>query len=134
MGIVRMSTEGRIIVDALFHDADGLQSLKVLSLESSMAYDSGKVALVAGTCGTATASITSSTYRNAAGSTVAISSITRLAWSADNEAYCEAMSGKPSLMSSGSQVAASKVPATPSLVVYTTAGTASYTLLLWGES
>jgi hypothetical protein len=45
-----MAIDGRINVDVLFHDTDGTTSLKVVSLEDSTAYTTGKVAIVTGTC------------------------------------------------------------------------------------
>jgi hypothetical protein len=47
-----MSIDGRITVDALFHDTSGSR-LKVLSLESSTGYASGKVVRMTATAGTA---------------------------------------------------------------------------------
>lgn len=129
-----MSVEGRITVDALFHDIDGTASLKVLSLESSMSFDGGVVAVVSGTAGTATAAVSTASYCNAAGQTVTLSAATRLAFVSDNEAHCQAAGNRPSLFTSGGQVAATKMPAGTALVVFTTAGTATYRLLLWGES
>ena len=68
-----MSIEGRINIDALFHDKDGTASLKVVSLESSNAYTSGKVAIITGTAGTAQTSIAvSGVYRDASGQLVEI--------------------------------------------------------------
>lgn len=78
-----MSIDGRINIDALFHDKDGTASLKVLSLESSNAYTSGKVALITGTAGTAQTTITvSGVYRDASGQLVDITP-QRLAFSWD---------------------------------------------------
>jgi hypothetical protein len=128
-----MSVEGRITVDCLFHDKDGTASLKVLSLESSMSFDTGTAVVVSGTAGTATAVVSTASYRNAAGQTVTLSA-TRLAFVADNEAHCQAAANRPSLFTSGGQVAVTKMPAGTELYVFTTAGTASYRLLLWGET
>ncbi len=63
-----MSIDGRINIDALFHDKAGTTSIKVLSLESSQAYTSGKVAMITGTAGTAQTSINiQDVYRDASG-------------------------------------------------------------------
>ena len=74
-----MSIEGRINVDVLFHDKDGTASLKVVSLQDSFAASSGKVAVVSGTCGTAavTIQVAPSSYRDASGSLVSFSAITK---------------------------------------------------------
>ena len=63
-----MSIEGRISIDALFHDKDGTASLKVVSLQDSRAYTSGKVAVVTGTLSTASSTIShASAFRGADG-------------------------------------------------------------------
>jgi hypothetical protein len=72
-----MSLEGRINVDVLFHDKDGTASLKVVSLQDSQAYTSGKVAIVSGTCGTSavTIQVAPTAYRDASGAFVSFSEI-----------------------------------------------------------
>jgi hypothetical protein len=67
-----MAIDGRINVDVLFHDTDGTTSLKVVSLEDSTAYTTGKVAIVTGTVGTTEVSVSISpgTYRDASGAIV----------------------------------------------------------------
>jgi hypothetical protein len=79
-----MSIEGSINVSALFHDKDGTTSLKVVSLESSTAYTTGKVALLTGTAGTAAVSfstIGATAYRDASGSLVSFSAVQKVAFS-----------------------------------------------------
>lgn len=74
-----MSIEGRINVDVLFHDTDGTASLKVVSLQSSNAYTSGRVAVVTGTVGTAQTTISvNDVYKDASGSPVTISDSERV--------------------------------------------------------
>lgn len=74
-----MSIEGRISIDALFHDKDGTASLKVVSLQDSRAYTSGKVAIVSGTCGTSavTIQVAPTAYRDASGAFVSFVEIER---------------------------------------------------------
>jgi hypothetical protein len=74
-----MSIEGRINVDVLFHDKDGTASLKVVSLQDSQAYTSGKVAVVSGTCGTSavTIQVAPTAYRDASGALVSFFEIQR---------------------------------------------------------
>jgi hypothetical protein len=74
-----MSLEGRINVDVLFHDKDGTASLKVVSLQDSQAYTSGKVAIVSGTCGTSavTIQVAPTAYRDASGALVSFFEIER---------------------------------------------------------
>jgi hypothetical protein len=74
-----MSIEGRISIDALFHDKDGTASLKVVSLQDSRAYTSGKVAIVSGTCGTTavTIQVAPTAFRDAGGAFVSFAEIQR---------------------------------------------------------
>jgi hypothetical protein len=68
-----MALNGRINVDVLFHDTDGTTSLKVVSLEDSTEYTSGKVAVVTGTVGVAPVTVLQAgdtTYRDASGQVV----------------------------------------------------------------
>lgn len=137
------NVRGRIAVDVQFSDsttADGVQSLKTLTLQDATEYASGKVAIVTGTVGTAaqTISLTQS-YKDAAGNFVSFSSVNRFAFR-----------GTPgvSLYSGFTIFGASKnnavsVVSNPisgdalSLLQITasnagTAGTASYTLVIYG--
>lgn len=71
-----MSLEGRINIDALFHDKDGTASLKVVSLQDSRAYTSGKVAVITGTLGTSSTQISHyDAYRGNDGEYVNITSV-----------------------------------------------------------
>ena len=138
-----MALDGRITVDVLFHDTDGTASLKVVSLEDSQEYTSGKVAIVTGTCGTAliaAASVAPSTYRDASGSIVSFSAVTRAAFSATPAARAlqeGSASDAPRLFSAGGSVAVSDMDPEEDNIsdwfVQTTAGTASYTLVLYGS-
>lgn len=131
-----MAIDGRINVDVLFHDTDGTASLKVVSLEGSTAYTSGKVAIVTGTCGTTAVTIATSpsVYRNASGSLVSFSTIERVAFAATPSATVDVQvrgaAGDNSVTSRSGQVAVVDTPAVT--FVYTTAGTASYTLVIYG--
>lgn len=74
-----MSIEGRINVDCLFHDKDGTASMKVVSLQSSDAYTTGKVAVITGTVGSAQTTITvSDVYKNSSGDPVTIGEAQRV--------------------------------------------------------
>jgi hypothetical protein len=78
-----MSLEGRIAIDVNFTDtstAGGASSVKKISLVDTQAYSSGKVAVVTGTVGTATQSISLSSYLDASGSAVSITSVSRIAF------------------------------------------------------
>ena len=77
-----MSIDGRINVDCLFHDKDGTASLKVVSLQESTAYTTGKVAIITGTVGTAQTTIAvADVYKNAAGDAVTIGESERVMFS-----------------------------------------------------
>lgn len=140
-----MSIEGRIAVDVSFADSvtsDGVQSLKKISLVDSTSYTSGKVAIVTGTCATATVTVTGvapATYRNANGDLVVFSEISRAAFAATPAALCYQQGGSsdaPKLFSSGGRIAVSDMnPEQENDAAWfseTTAGTASYTLVLYG--
>ena len=136
-----MSLEGRINVDCLFHDKDGTASLKVVSLQRSEAYTSGKVAVLNGTMTTAGATITSATgYKDAAGDEVRFSEINRVAFQSsrdavviDDAAFCKVRS-RTGLVGIGEF----RVGDGESLTISRTSavtwpsGTASYTLVLYG--
>ena len=131
-----MAIDGRINVDVLFHDTDGTASLKVVSLEDSTAYTTGKVAIVTGTCGTATVTINvaPSTYRDASGALVSLASVQRIAFAATPAANIDTgqrtSGGDNVITSRNGQITIVDVPSVD--WVYTTAGTASYTLVLYG--
>jgi hypothetical protein len=134
-----MSIEGRIAIDVNFadsSDATGVQSLKKISLVDTSSYSSGKVVIVTGTCGTATVniSVAPSAYRDASGSLVSLASVQRIAFSATPAANVDTgrrfNGGDNVLTSRNGQVSVVDVPSVS--FVYTTAGTASYTLVLYG--
>ena len=133
-----MGLDGRINVDVLFHDTDGTASLKVVSLAGSAAYSSGKVAVVSGTVGTSQQSISTAAYRDAAGQEVSFSSVTRVALQSSGREVRYLQSSIPEnvgLISLGQLAVGDLSPVFPSLInhrIRTTAGTASYTLVLYG--
>lgn len=134
-----MSIEGRIAVDVGFADSatsGGVQSLKKISLSDTQAYTSGKVAIITGTCSTAAVSISTAptTYRDASGSLVSFTSLSRIAFSATPLAAVDVSQvtggGDNSIASRNGSI--SVVDTSAVTFVYTTAGTASYTLVLYG--
>lgn len=131
-----MAINGRINVDVLFHDTDGTTSLKVVSLEDSTAYTTGKVAIVTGTCGTTSVNvaISPSSYRDSAGNLVTFASVARIAFAANPLSKCFPTGQDEFVVSNNNQVAVTEIQ---SAVVFevariATAGTASYTLVLYG--
>jgi hypothetical protein len=141
-----MSVKGRFGIDVLFTDstvADGAKSLKTITLQHATEYDFGKVAVVTGTCGTAvsTVAVAPTTYRNAAGSVVSFASVSRVAFQADgaNLVACDGSGGCGiddwTIYSRSGQIAVSEALETVSfsINVVGTAGTANYTLVLYGS-
>ena len=134
-----MSIEGRIAVDVSFADTatgSGVQSLKKITLVDTTAYATGKVAIVTGTCGTAavTVQLTPTSFRDASGSLVSFSSVSRFAFAADPRSQCRASGEDELIASSGNRVAVTEVLSAVDLEVSRigTSGTASYTVVVYG--
>lgn len=133
-----MPIDGRINVDVLFHDTDGTTSLKVVSLEDSTAYTTGKVAIVTGTVGTAGVVIQTqpTTYKDASGGAVSFSTVSRIAFAASGKRCSFNYDNAVRVDSNNGQVAVTLVDIlggdTASVEPDVTAGTASYTLVMYG--
>ena len=133
------NTLGKFHIDVQFTDSatvSGAKSLKTIALQHATEYDSGKVAVVTGTCGTAaaTVSLAPTTYRNAAGDLVSFSSVSRAAFSADAAGLVKCSgAGNWHLYSRAGQVAVSEAFETASFSITTTAGTSAWTLVLYGS-
>jgi hypothetical protein len=130
-----MSIEGRIAIDVGFTDtytASSMTSVQRITFTNTDTYASGKVAVITGTCGTSAVSISiaPTSYRDAGGSLVSFADVARVAFQASRE--CTYEDGFNTLRS---QVAAVFSPVDePSISISVTgsAGTASYTLVLYG--
>jgi len=70
MGVVYVSADGRITIDALFHDRDGTAAISVLSLGSTVSVTGGIVSVVDGVASTDATLVDGSGYRDASGSLV----------------------------------------------------------------
>lgn len=134
-----MSVRGKFSIDVQVHDSEtagGVRSVKTITLQHATEYDFGKVAVVTGTCGTAavTVPVSPTTYRDAAGSIVSFSSVSRAAFSADaaGRVTCDG-SGDWTLYSRAGQVAVSEAFETASFSISTTAGTSAWTLVMYGD-
>lgn len=131
-----MSIEGTITVSALFQDRDGDNRLKVAALRNATEYTSGSVAVVSGTVGTnaTTINLASLGYRDASGATASYSSPTFVVLLGTPAVRAvESGANRISLFSSGG-VAACGCPlgsGMSSFGVFSTSGTASYTLLVY---
>lgn len=128
-----MALDGRINVDVLFHDTDGTTSLKVVSLEDSTAYTTGKVAILSGTVATNEVTIYTSgvtDYKSASGDAVTIGNIQRIAFKATG-GRVRFYDGFAERYAAGGLVNVAQ-PEGVNMSVKTTAGTASYTIVLYG--
>lgn len=135
-----MTIEGRIAVDVGFSDSTagtGSQSLKRLSLASTDAYATGKVAIVAGTCGTSAVAVAvaPSTYKDSSGAAVSFAAVSRFAFASSAAAVCSEAAGSGVAISGGSRVSVcdSRSGGTAGFNVSAYAGTASYTLVIYGS-
>lgn len=128
-----MSIEGLISTSALFHDKDGTTTLKVVNLSSVEGYTDGKVAIVTGTCNTAGSTISTapSIYKDASGGTVSFSTVTRIAL-AGSPAAIASYGSDYAIRSNEERVASTEVAGAGSLVVKSTAGSATYQLVIYG--
>ena len=134
-----MAVSGTVNVSASFVDTDestGVVSEKKVSLASADVHTGGKVALVTGTCGTAVVNVdlTSLGYRDAAGDIVSLDIVQRMALKANPGAFAEFIDSGEKLKSLCDRVSIECVQNTDDTIhVYTTAGTSTYTLLLYGS-
>jgi hypothetical protein len=132
-----MSIEGRINVDVLFHDKDGTASLKVVSLQDSQAYSTGKVAIVSGTCGTSavTIQVAPTAYRDASGALVSFFEIQRFVIKSGPAALIvnnPAVTVDANSLSVVSNATGDFGDAGQLPTVRTNAGTSSYTIAMYG--
>jgi hypothetical protein len=141
-----MSIDGRINIDVMFHDRSGTASLKVVSLQDSKAYTTGKVAIASGTVGTTAVTFSTSdadepvsTYRDASGQLVVLSSFSKVVIKATSQ-------NRPLFLTDQDSGSVISVPAEEVLVypcgisapdgvtVRSFSGTASYTIILIGSA
>lgn len=134
-----MSIDGRISVDALFHDRSGDERLKVLSLASSNGYTTGKAIFVTGTAGTAGTYISYASYRDAAGALVDMPDPYALAFSWSGlvvRALNDSGGAKFRLASRNNEVSVCSMDGSqPILHLLPNAigGTGTYNIIIWGE-
>ena len=132
-----MSIEGRINIDVLFHDKDGTASLKVVSLQDSRAYTTGKVAIVSGTVGTSavTIQVAPTAYRDASGALVSFFEIQRYVIRSGPAALIvnnPTVTVDPNSLSIVSSSHGDFDDATQQPTVRTPTGTSSYTIAMYG--
>jgi hypothetical protein len=132
-----MSVRGTIAVDVAFTDSTtsaGGSSLNTITLRDATEYTTGKVAIVTGTAGTVTSDviITPTAYKDSAGNAVNFASAKRFAFSATGSP-CRCQQDHVTVESSDGLVCVSLANGfDDGFVVFTTAGTASYTLVIHG--
>lgn len=139
------NTLGKFHVDVQFTDSttvSGVKSLKSIALQHATEYNFGKVAVVTGTCGTATVSVplSPSSYRDSSGGLVSFASVSRVAFQADSATLvaCDGSGGCGendwTIYSRAGQIAVSEAVETSSFTVNVmgTAGTSAWTLVLYG--
>jgi hypothetical protein len=139
-----MSIEGRIAIDIGFtdtHTTEGVQNVQRIALTATDSYTSGKVAVLAGTVTTAGTTFGSATgYRDASGNTVTFTQIQRVAFKASQDSTVSDDAGFAKIRCRTGLVGIGEISigAGESLTlartspVTWTAGTASYTLVLYG--
>lgn len=134
-----MSLDGNVSVVFDFNEtssASGVDSLKKVRLASNESYTAGKIAVVSGTISTTVQNVdlTSLAYRDASGELVTFTNIDRIALVSSRSAYVELVDTGTKIHSDNSKVSVSCVHNTDdTLRVYTTSGTSSYTLALYGS-
>lgn len=132
-----MSVEGRIIVDALFHDKDGTNAINVVSLSQAKSHANGKVAIITGTVGTAAITIdpAGTTYRDAAGTLVSMTNVERLVFSCSSRCSINEASGSMFAFASENSpvVAETEQGGLDGIVIGPIGNTANYTLVIYGS-
>jgi hypothetical protein len=130
-----MSIDGRITVDALFHDRSS-DRLRVVSLQDSKEYTTGKVAVVTGTAGTSQFSVNtySTSYRDSSGSLVTFSTLSRVVFSYSGSTGRKLLDidGNFLLSSRNNEPAASSVSGNVDALIEAGSGTGTYTIILYG--
>lgn len=134
-----MATRGKLAVDIQFTDsttsAIGVNSMKTLAMQQSSEYTTGKVAIVSGTVGTATVSVsvTPTTYKDSAGDAVSLSGVSWFAFRSSALARCDEVAGDGTCVSDEDMVAISVATGgTAGFSIAADTGTASYTLAIFG--
>jgi len=135
-----MALNGRITIDALFQETDGTTSLKIVSLEDTKNYTTGKVAIVSGTVGTAGVELWSvgnglqfGGYKDSSGNAVTFSGVSRIALKGNGNGVevKDIDLNTVELVSIGGDLAVGNNIG-QNLFVLSLGGTASFTAILYG--
>jgi len=138
------NVSGTISVNVEFRDtttSSGVQSLKTVTLREATEYTSGKVAIITGTAGTSAVNLGTlgtTTYRNASGSVVSFSAVTRLAFSWSGSSTRQLIENSDNHFLLRSKAGSVTITDVDSLVVSpeisTGSGTGTYTIVLYGPT
>jgi hypothetical protein len=135
-----MTVEGRITVDALFHDKDGTNAINVISLTKADGYSDGIVCVVSGTCNedglTFYPSSSGFPYRNAFGNLVVFNSVQRIALVGTDviaQGVDEIEQISFSVYSNGEIATTRNAYELNSLTVRAANSTSTYTLIVYGS-
>ena len=130
---------GKYSLDVAFTDATAsgsVHSLKSITLQQASEYASGKVLIVSGTAGTAAVSvpIAPSVYKDSSGNAVSMTAPGWYAFQASRLTRCDEAVGSGVAVSTEDFVASSVATGgTAGFSIYTITGTATYTLVVYGE-
>lgn len=132
-----MSITGRSIVDIIVHDTSGTSSLKIVSLEATESLTAGKVALIEGTHGASSHTISHNAtgYTDASGSEVSFTSVSRIALKSSRPMTLATHQSGVVVRSDANRVAFSEASHTTGNLTLTplyTSGTAAYSVYLYG--
>jgi hypothetical protein len=139
-----MSIEGRIAIDVGFTDtytASVVQSVQRISLTSTDAYATGKVAVLSGTASTASLQLASysvtPTYRDSSGNVVTFNVIRRImfSWSGTNQrTLTDSEYNNFKLLSSAGAVSLTEFAPSDTVapLISSGTGTGTYTIVLYG--
>ena len=132
-----MSINGRISIDAIFHDTDGTASISVVSLNESEEYSSGVVAVITGTASGVQQglNVQPTTYRNAAGNLVLFDGISHVIIRSNSGTVVYGDSVNSVVVPPGKTASFATFPDYDPgvLTIYADGGTASYTIVLIGS-
>lgn len=133
-----MSIEGSISIAFDFNDvstAVGVDSLKKVRVAQNAAFTTGKVVCLSGTVSTTVQNIdlTALGYRDAAGDEVTISTVHRIAFQCDPSAVLHFVDSDELIRSRNNNISITCCQNTDDTIqLYTTSGTSSYTLAIYG--
>jgi hypothetical protein len=132
-----MSINGRISVDAIFHDTDGTASISVVALNESQEYSSGVVAVITGTASGVlhTLPVSPTTYRDAAGNLVGIGSLHHVVLKSNSGTvvYADLVNSVVVPPGKTASFATDFSFTGDDISIYSDGGTASYTIILYGQ-